>query len=62
MFQVKHRAAGTLYTVYAVMGGLALVWVPGEDAHWEWRDLNEFEPVEQGHGGMSASVRIENQY
>lgn len=46
MFRVRHRGAGDLFTVYAVMGGLALVWAPGEDAHWEWRDLNEFEPVE----------------
>ena len=50
MFQVKCRKSGEVYTVYAVIGTLFLVW-DDEDECWAWRDMSGFVPL---HGEVRA--------
>lgn len=46
MFKVKSIFNGHVYTVYAVSGGLFLVWNDStEDERWEWIDMEQFKPV-----------------
>ena len=45
MFKAKHIQNGKVYTVYAVMGSLFLVWgcLPGEEG-WNWLPMELFRP------------------
>lgn len=45
MFKVKKKGADEISTVYAVSGTRFLVYVEGQDPHWEWRDMDGYEPA-----------------
>ena len=45
MFEVRKKGGSQALKVYAVASGRFLTYVEGEDPHWEWLELNEYEPV-----------------
>lgn len=46
MFQVICIATGKPVVVYAVSGGLFLIWHDETASqHWEWADMNRYRPV-----------------
>ena len=45
MFKVKKKGADEISTVYAVSGTRVLVYVEGQDPHWEWHDMDGYEPA-----------------
>lgn len=45
MFEVRKKGGSQALTVYAVASGRFLTYVEGEDPHWEWLELNEYEPA-----------------
>ena len=49
MFRVRHKTTGLKYTVYAVAGLKFLIWDDSTYGfeHWEWKDMNEFEPCKE---------------
>lgn len=45
MFKVKRKGTAEISTVYAVSGTRFLVYIEGQEPHWEWRDMSEYEPA-----------------
>lgn len=45
MLKVKKKYTDEISTVYAVSGTLFLVYIEGQDPHWEWHDMNDYEPA-----------------
>lgn len=44
MFKVKKKGTDEISTVYDVSGTRFLVYVEGQEPHWEWHDMNDYEP------------------
>lgn len=48
MFKAKHIQNGNVYTVYAVMGSLFLIWYSGPAGEgWHWLPMELFRPEEE---------------
>lgn len=45
MFKVVKKGGGPELDVYAIDCARFLAWIEDEDPHWEWLDLNEYEPA-----------------
>lgn len=45
MFKVKRKGTGEISTVYAVSGTRFLIYIEGQEPHWEWHDMSEYEPA-----------------
>lgn len=59
MFQVICIATGKPVVVYAVYGGMFLIWNDEETERcWSWMDMDQFRPMMDGTGGMTRADRI----
>lgn len=45
MFKVIKKGTDEISNVYAVSGTRFLVHIEGQDPHWEWHDMDGYEPA-----------------